>query len=158
MDEFYTVCEDWGEGSGLQIWETDCSLSDPGQQCKLLHFAIFPLLTHHITDYVRVQSVKGNNTEESSFAGVNLTFLLIIICINFLIIGISLIIWRWRILSQYFLENNIFQKNEKEKKRDSLHSQHWGLPGEEWPGPVQMSTSVGPNYLNYSTIRIVRTK
>ena len=46
MDEVYTVCEDWGEGSGLQIWETDCNVSDPGQQCKCkwLLFAIFHLL------------------------------------------------------------------------------------------------------------------
>ena len=30
MDEVYTVCEDWGEGSGLQVWETECNESDPG--------------------------------------------------------------------------------------------------------------------------------
>ena len=44
MDEVYTVCEDWGEGSGLQIWDTDCNVSDPGQHC--LHYAIFLILRH----------------------------------------------------------------------------------------------------------------
>ena len=31
MDEVYTVCEDWGEGSGLQVWETDCNMDEPGE-------------------------------------------------------------------------------------------------------------------------------
>ena len=31
MDEVYTVCEDWGEGSGLQLWETDCNEAQPGE-------------------------------------------------------------------------------------------------------------------------------
>ena len=30
MDEVYTICEDWGEGSGLQVWETDCNESERG--------------------------------------------------------------------------------------------------------------------------------
>ena len=32
MDEVYTVCEDWGEGSGLQVWETECNEADPGER------------------------------------------------------------------------------------------------------------------------------
>ena len=32
MDEVYTVCEDWGEGSGLQVWETDCNEAEPGEK------------------------------------------------------------------------------------------------------------------------------
>ena len=103
-----------------------------------------------MTNVVRVRSSKS--TEEFSFAGVNLTFLLVtivlsILCINFLIIGISVIIWRWRFWSAICLESLIFPKNEKEKKRDCVHSQsllqqpvwrvqHWGLPSEERPGPV----------------------
>ena len=31
MDEVYTVCEDWGEGSGLQLWQTDCNEAEPGE-------------------------------------------------------------------------------------------------------------------------------
>ena len=31
MDEVYTVCDDWGEGSGLQVWVTDCNEADPGE-------------------------------------------------------------------------------------------------------------------------------
>ena len=31
MDEVYTVCEDWGEGSGLEVWETECNEADPGE-------------------------------------------------------------------------------------------------------------------------------
>ena len=31
MDEKYTVCEDWGEGSGLQVWEKDCNEAEPGE-------------------------------------------------------------------------------------------------------------------------------
>ena len=159
MDEVYTVCEDWGEGSGLQIWDTDCNVSDPGQQCKWLHFAINVSLTlTHIADPPLVDMINDgqccegtvSTTEEFSFAGVNLTFLLVIIvlsilCINFLVIGISIIIWRWRIFRQYLYRKSCFQKNEKEKKRDSVQPsvqqpvwrvQHWGLPGEERPGPV----------------------
>ena len=34
MDEVYTICEDWGEGSGLEIMETDCNVSDPGENGK----------------------------------------------------------------------------------------------------------------------------
>ena len=63
----------------------------------LTHIADPPLVD--LTNVVRMRSVKGY-TEEFSFAGVNLIFLLIIIvlsilCLNFLIIGISVIIWRW---------------------------------------------------------------
>ena len=32
MDEVYTVCEDWGEGSGLQFWDTDCNEANPGEK------------------------------------------------------------------------------------------------------------------------------
>ena len=31
MDEVYTICEDWGEGSGLTIEETDCNAGEPGE-------------------------------------------------------------------------------------------------------------------------------
>ena len=31
MDGVYTVCEDWGEGSGLEVWETECNEADPGE-------------------------------------------------------------------------------------------------------------------------------
>ena len=36
MDEVYTICEDWGEGSGLQvqIWETDCNVIKPGENVR----------------------------------------------------------------------------------------------------------------------------
>ena len=85
-----------------------------------------PPLVDMITNVVRVRSVKGN-TEEFSFAGVHLTFLLIsivliILCINFLIIGISVIIWRWRILRQYFLENIIFGSDRSPRGGDLVHA------------------------------------
>ena len=38
MDEVYTVCEDWGEGSGLQVWETDCNEAEPG--VKRTHYQL----------------------------------------------------------------------------------------------------------------------
>ena len=31
MDEVYTICEDWGEGSGLPVEETDCNVGEPGE-------------------------------------------------------------------------------------------------------------------------------
>ena len=24
------ICEDWGEGSGLEIWDADCNTNSPG--------------------------------------------------------------------------------------------------------------------------------
>ena len=109
MDEVYTVCEDWGEGSGLLLWETECNESDPGENKNFNIVYVYLMLTHNKSYYISdppfvdtniviARPVKSN-PEEFSFAGVNLTFLLVIIvlsilCLNVLIIGITVIICR----------------------------------------------------------------
>ena len=109
MDGVYTVCEDWGEGSGLLIWETECNESDPGENKNLHIVSVYLRLTHNQsycisdppfvdTNVLIARPVKSNH-EDFSFASINLTFLLVIIvlsilCLNVLIIGITVIICR----------------------------------------------------------------
>ena len=44
MDEEYTICEDWGEGSGLQVRETDCNEADPGEEQQITQVTILSIL------------------------------------------------------------------------------------------------------------------
>ena len=100
-----------------------------------------------MTNVVIARPVKSN-PEEFSFAGVNLTFLLVIIvlsilCLNVLIIGITVIICRWTfVVRNYCLSKYFVSKTEKERqRRDCLYGQTtlqlWGLPVEEHQGPGQ---------------------
>ena len=107
----------------------------------LTHIADPPLVD--LTNVVRMRSVKGY-TEEFSFAGVNLIFLLIIIvlsilCLNFLIIGISVVIWRWKFLRQCLSRKSYFSKEWKGEEESlctfpasvagsALRAPWWGAP------------------------------
>ena len=109
MDEVYTVCENWGEGSGLQVWEIECNESDPGENKNFNMVSVYLMLTHNQSYYISdppfvdtnvlIAKPVKSNPKEFSFGSINFTFLLVIIvlsilCLNVLIIGITVIICR----------------------------------------------------------------
>ena len=83
------------------------------------------ILDSYVDSDVLMAIPVKSNPKEFSFVGVNLTFLLVIIvlsilCLNVLIIGITVIICRWKIFvgSNYRVLNGTFlhKKTEKEER------------------------------------------